>query len=47
MQDLSLQFRTRDGVVHALDQISLSVERGEIVANPDKGIMSRIKSAFS
>jgi len=31
VQDLSLQFRTRDGVVHALDQISLSVERGEIV----------------
>jgi len=31
VQDLSLQFRTRDGVVHALDQISLSVARGEIV----------------
>lgn len=31
VQDLSLQFRTRDGVVRALEQVSLSVARGEIV----------------
>ncbi len=28
---LSLEFRTRDGVVHALREVSLRVERGEIV----------------
>ncbi len=31
VQDLSLQFRTRDGMVCALEQVSLSVARGEIV----------------
>jgi ABC-type dipeptide/oligopeptide/nickel transport system ATPase component len=31
IKDLSLSFRTRHGVVRALEDVSLSVERGEIV----------------
>jgi peptide/nickel transport system ATP-binding protein len=31
IESLSLEFRTRHGVVHALEDVSISVERGEIV----------------
>jgi ABC-type dipeptide/oligopeptide/nickel transport system ATPase component len=31
VEDLSVEFRTRDGVVRALDGVSLSVGRGETV----------------
>jgi peptide/nickel transport system ATP-binding protein len=31
VQDLSVEFRTRDGIVRALDGVSLSVDRGETV----------------
>ena len=31
IDDLSLEFRTRSGTVRALDHVSLSVRRGEIV----------------
>ncbi len=31
LRDLTLDFRTRSGRVHALDQVSLNVQRGEIV----------------
>lgn len=31
IRNLSLQFRTRSGIVHALDDVSLSIDRGETV----------------
>ena len=31
VEDLSVEFRTRDGVVHALEEVSLTVGRGETV----------------
>jgi peptide/nickel transport system ATP-binding protein len=31
VNDLSLEFRTRSGVVHALENVSFSIAKGEIV----------------
>ncbi|MEM9197584.1 MAG: ABC transporter ATP-binding protein [Pseudomonadota bacterium] len=47
VQDLSVRFRTRDGIVHALDRVGFSIERRESLALVGESGSGKSVSAFA